>query len=202
MIMNHALRLLFAIRFLLLAFCLGLPAGSAAAQEVTAEQALRSALAAVQQDKPHEALKAAHQAMLLLTQKDRLHIRTAALVQADPGGFGIFQEKAAPSYRPGEDIHVYIEPGAFKYARSGDYYEYGFSVDFRLVKTDGNVLGGQDKFGTFPFRSFRPNTEIFLDLTLSLTGVPEGDYVIKVIVHDLVSEETAEADFPFAIAVN
>ena len=171
-------------------------AGQAVAQQVSAEQALTAALQALEEDDNHEALRSAHQAMLILTQRDQFHIRTAKLVEPGSTGFGIYRERKTNVFRPGDEVHVYLEPGAFKYGGPDGRFDFGFTVDFRLATPDGNILGGQDDFGKFPFQSLRPNTEISLDITLTLTEVPVGEFVLKIVVHDMISEETETVDIP------
>lgn len=168
-----------------------------AAERLTPQITLKKALDALEEDNKHEALEAAHRSMLLLTQQDRFHIRMTKLVSAEPSGWGIYTKRKSNRYKPGEQVRVYMEPSSFKYKRSSEgLFNFGFSVDFVLAKTDGEILGGQQDFGRFPFESHRPNTEIFLDLKFSLTGLPADKYVMKITVHDMISKEIKAIDVP------
>ena len=186
--------------WLLLCVALAFAVAPANAEDSTARKALAQAIEALDNNDIHEALKAAHQATLMLTQRDSFHLRQTILVEESASGWGVYKERSNNIFKPGEEIILYIEPGAFKYGGPDGRFDFGFSVDFRLAQLDGNILGGQDEFGKFPFQSKRPNTEIFLDLTLTLTGLPAGKYVLKIVVHDMVSGETSSGDVPIEIS--
>jgi len=181
------------------AILLAFSSGPAAAESANARGALQSAVEAMDKGDAHEALKAAYQAMLMLSQQSRFHIRTAIYVDGDPQGYGIYKERADSVFEGREPIYIYVEPGAFKYGGPDGRFDFGFTVDFRIATPDGNVLAGQDDFASLDFNSNRPNTEIMLDLTINLTGVPTGDYILRFTVHDKVSEETADFELPLTI---
>ena len=181
------------------AMLLAFSSGPAAAESADARGVLQSAVEAMDKGDAHEALKAAYQAMLMLSQQNRFHIRTAIYVDGDPQGYGLYKERADLDFEGGEPIHIYVEPGAFKYGGPDGRFDFGFTVDFRIATPDGNVLAGQDDFASLDFNSNRPNTEIMLDLTINLTGVPTGDYILRFTVHDKVSEEAADFELPLTI---
>ncbi len=189
---------------LLISIMITAPVGETiAAEQATPRAALKTALEALEQDKTREALEAAHKSMLMLTQKDKFHIRMSKLVESKASGWGVYTERKNNVYKKGEKVLVYVEPGAFKYERASDgRFNFGFTVDFLLVQADGNILGGQKNFGQFPFTSHRPNTEIFLDLTFTLTGVPEGRYILAITVHDMVSNEHKDIEVPVTFTDN
>ncbi|MCP4183363.1 MAG: hypothetical protein GY761_08605 [Hyphomicrobiales bacterium] len=168
-----------------------------AAEQITPQITLKKALDALEEGNKHEALEAAHRSMLLLTQQDQFHIRMARLVSAEPEGWGVYIKRKSNRYKLGEKVRVYVEPGSFKYERGSEgLFNFGFTVDFVLAKTDGEILGGQQDFGRFPFKSHRPNTEIFLDLKFTLSGLPADKYVVKITVHDMISKEIKAIDIP------
>ena len=168
-----------------------------AAERLTPQITLKKAFDALAEDKTHEALEAAHKSMLLLTQQDKFHIRMTKLVSAEPSGWGVYTKRKSNQYKPGEKVRVYVEPGSFKYKRGSEgMFNFGFTVDFVLAKTDGKILGGQQDFGRFPFKSHRLNTEIFLDLKFTLTGLPADKYIMKITVHDMISKEIETIDIP------
>lgn len=179
-----------------LLFALQLALGPAGAEQNTPRKALAKAIEALDNNKIHDALVASHMATLMLTQRDKFHIRRTVLTEGKAGGWGLYKKRARNIYKPGEAIILYLEPGAFKYARQKEWFNFGFTVDFRLTQPNGNIVGGQDNFDKFTFQSLRPNTEVLLTLTLSLTGVPAGKYVLKIAVHDMVSKEVATTDVP------
>jgi len=59
-----------------------------------------------------------------------------------------------------------------------------------VVKTrDGKIIGGQERFLTFSQRSRYKVQELMLNMTLTLDGVPPGDYVVAYTIRDLNSTE-------------
>ena len=170
------------------------------AQEDTPQATLKAALEALQINDTRKALVAAHRSMLLLTQQDKFHIRTSKLIASSSNGWGTYTERKNNEYNVGEKIRVYVEPGSFKYKRGAEgSFNFGFTVDFFLTQPDGNILGGQEKFGDFPFESQRPNTEISLNLSINLSGVPTGNYFLKIVVHDKISKESGFVNIPIVI---
>jgi hypothetical protein len=52
------------------------------------------------------------------------------------------------------------------------------------MNSKGKVLGGQQNFGRWPWKSHSPNFDIFMNSNFNLTGVPSGKYAIECIVRD------------------
>lgn len=66
-----------------------------------------------------------------------------------------------------------------------------FTVDFELRNPAGELLAGQKAFGNFKIESREPIFEIFTPLTLDVSSVPAGDYVLKYVFTDTNSKKTS-----------
>jgi hypothetical protein len=71
---------------------------------------------------------------------------------------------------------------------SGDAADRG---DHALVVICKHALAEQERFGFFHFASKSPLQDIFVNLKVTLTGAPAGDYKIRFMVHNANSEKTA-----------
>ena len=122
----------------------------------------------------------------------------AVFVAEKPEGFGMVTARE-PVFGAGEPLVVYCEPVGLKWVEGGRGYTSSFVVDVNLLGTDGTILGGQEKFGTFGFDSTFPNQEINTNLTLNVDGIAPGDYLVRYIFTDENSGEKAEVELPFTI---
>jgi hypothetical protein len=145
-----------------------------------------------------EALVAAEQTVATAWEATPLTFRKTVFATTIEA-FGVYTEKEGTSFAPGEQIVVYAEPVGFGYKTNADG-TYSFGLDFDLlVKKDGEIIGGQEKFAHTELVSKAQNREFLVSLTLSLNEAPAGDYVLEYLAHDIASEETATISLPFTI---
>jgi hypothetical protein len=110
-------------------------------------------------------------------------------VASDPQGFGVYDKKSSNTFRPGEDIILYIEPAGFEYGATSDgnktLYTINFSADFTISDTQGNVLTGQEGLPVSEIISHHQNKEVFIPFTITqTTPFPQGNYLITYTIHD------------------
>jgi hypothetical protein len=126
--------------------------------------------------------------------------RRAAPLLAHP--FVIVSDKAAfyGNYTPRKDavfqgdepMRFYLEPKNLVYPRNAEgFYTPGLAIDLEVRDAAGTVVGGQERFGVFPFTSRSPLQDIFANLEVSMTGAPPGEYEVRFILHDMNSAKTA-----------
>lgn len=113
-------------------------------------------------------------------------------VASDPLGFGVYDKKSSNTFRPGEDIMLYIEPAGFDYGTIPDgnktLYTIEFSADFAISDTDGNLLTDQQEIPVSEIVSHHQNKEVFIPFTITqTTPFPAGNYVITYTIHDINS---------------
>ena len=112
-----------------------------------------------------------------------------SFVNADPQGYGVYDQRNSSTFSPGEDIILYIEPVGFEYGTivegSDSLYTINFSADFVISDTEGNVLAGQQGLPVSEITSHHQNKEVFIPFTISQTSpFPAGNYVITYTIHD------------------
>jgi hypothetical protein len=95
---------------------------------------------------------------------------------------------------------LYVEPVAFGHRQILDdkgntQYLMNFTADFLIADANGNALLTFEDIPLGSIVSYRQNTELFLELTITQDQpFPVGDYIITYIIHDQVSGESLEID--------
>ena len=114
------------------------------------------------------------------------------LVTGKAPSFGAYTARRDAVFSAAEEIHFYFEPKNLVYPKTSDgSYAPGLTVDMELLGPDGEVLGKKDAFGNFAFASKSRLQDIFVNLTLTLTGAPPGKYTVRYTVRDKNSPKTA-----------
>ena len=110
----------------------------------------------------------------------------------------MYEARPSSHYKAGDTIHFYVEPQNYGYKPAGDLSEFGMTADL-LVIQHGNIVIGKKDFLKEDFKSHHRNKEFMMNGTISFDGAPPGDYVMELVMHDMVSGQTAKADLPFTI---
>lgn len=140
-------------------------------------------------------------ALIEAWQKTPLTVQRALFLEKPAEGYGIYQERSSKTFHAGEPIIAYAEPLGYGWKKEGeDSYEFGLTADFILKTPNGKVLGGQQDFVKLIKHSHHRNLELFMTLTLHLTGAPAGDYVIEYTLHDVTTGKSATVEMPFTLA--
>lgn len=129
-----------------------------------------------------------------------LNIETAHFVDQPADGYGLYSVRSDAFFSGNEPLLIYLEPVGFTWLEENGIYKSHMAADFELMKPDGKILAGQEDFGEFRFASMAHNTEYMANLTLSITGAPTGQYILKVTLRDLFNNnQRASARMPFEI---
>ena len=127
--------------------------------------------------------------------------RRAIFVESPVETYGAWRERPDNVFKPGEDLLTYVEPVGYVWRDAGEgWFGFGFVMDFKVKTPDGRILGGQDAYKRFEFKTRYRNREVFINLKMSLSGIPAGDYVLVYTLHDLESEKSSSFEQPFRIA--
>lgn len=120
-----------------------------------------------------------------------------------PEGYGMYTPRPNAVYKTGEPLISYVEPVGLSWRPiDGGKVEAQFTVDLELLNDKGDTLAEKKAFGSFTYRGFMRNQEIFakLTLTLSAEGPPQGDYVVRYRFRDAISGAVALSDQKFSIS--
>lgn len=146
-----------------------------------------------------QSLDEARQAYLEAFAAAPLAVRTAVFVTGPAEGFGLQEERASNEFAPDEPIYIYIEPVGYGFREEGGVNTFGLSVGLRILTSTGQELFSQDGFLDLTARSRTTPTEFFGNVTLNLSGLTAGEYVLELLLDDVASDETASVAMPIVV---
>jgi hypothetical protein len=128
-------------------------------------------------------------------------IGRSTFVTEPPQGYGMYTPRPSAIYKPGEPLISYVEPVGLSWRPvEGGKVEAQFTVDFELLDGKGDTLAEKRAFGSFTYRGFARNQELFAKLTINVDSPPVGDYVLRYRFRDAISGAVALSDQKFSIA--
>ena len=134
-----------------------------------------------------------------LRLKSPLSFAVATFVDKPGSNYGMFHPRASSEFEASEKLRVYAEPIGYGWKKVGEIYQTHLVADAALLSPAGKVLWGQREFGVFKLASRHRFVEYMMNLTLSVDGVPKGQYVLEYTVTDKVLGNSAKMTMPFAI---
>jgi hypothetical protein len=134
------------------------------------------------------------------SEKLPFNIRKAFFVTEKPVNFGNYNRVGSNEFPVGSSLITYAEPVGLSWKPSdGGGVQTQFTVDFELRNPTGELLAEQKAFGNFKMESSEPMFEIFTPLTLDLSQVPAGEYVLKYTFNDLNSKKSSDIEQRFKL---
>lgn len=136
-------------------------------------------------------------------RKGRLDL-TDPVVCASIVGFRNFEERDDAAYSPDEKLVIYYEPINFLIVRDGPGKPYRADlVQGIRVRRKGSdrVLHRIDEMVEYRPEAPEPPSAIFLSNTISLKGLPPGEYEVDLVLRDRLAEgePPAERTVPFRV---
>ncbi|MEW6603819.1 MAG: hypothetical protein AB1351_03915 [Thermoproteota archaeon] len=110
-------------------------------------------------------------------------------------GYGVYEEHDNV-FDPGETMVLYVELVGYDHMHVMDdqgniLYLMNMTADYIIASANGTELQAIENVPAGSIVSHRPNTELFLELSLTQdTPFPEGDYLITYVITDEVSGES------------
>ncbi len=182
-----------SIALAIAAMTTGVEAGPIADKARQAEELL-------DQGRPNAALQNLEDAVDLAWTAMPLILRKTIFVQEPANGYGLYVPKTEANFSAGEKLRIYVEPVGYGYGQTGaGSLSIGFDVDFTLTDPTGKVLYSKDDFVEIGSVVRYRNREFFLNMSVSLTGVPGGEYRADFRLRDQNSDKSATFSLPFAI---
>lgn len=125
-------------------------------------------------------------------------------------GYGVYEEHSSNVFAPGETIVLYVEPVGFDHRQVLDeegnntLYLINMTAGFEIASANGTELQLIEDVPAINITSHRPNTEMFLTLTLTqdVQSLPADNYVITYSVTDEVSGESFQLEKEITVAEN
>ena len=179
---------------MLLGIALAAPASAA---DLVAKAGEAQDLAA--QGKYIEAIDALGQATDSLWEQAPLTFRRTLWVAAPPNGFGAYNPRETNIYAAGDQMIIYAEPVGFGWEKTGDLWQMNMAVDLAIKSKDGEVLLTKEDFQKLSIASRVRNREFMTTLTLTLNGIPAGEYIADTTLRDQVTGKSGTMSLPFVI---
>ncbi len=123
-------------------------------------------------------------ALIALWQELPFTVAKARLVKENKS----FEQRENNVYSAGERIYMacYVLGYQFKGERAQ------ITADYYFMDAKGKELLSQKKFGNFKWETTLPDPETQLNFNFRFTGVPAGNYTLRVVLHDEFSGSSAE----------
>jgi len=189
---------LWRVGILVLIFVLMASLGSFGA--LTPADQLEKAIEYVNREDYGQAVDVLEDVLLTLREKASLKIENTALV-TEIYQFGMYDKRENSIFAPDEPILIYSEVRNFTSKKiDEELYAIRINEDLQLLDVDDNLIIEQKEFVTVElnFRSLRVS-DLFLQNTITLSGLPSGDYKIRIIVTDVPSGKKADFVVPISI---
>ena len=170
----------------------------AAAADISA--LLARAAAADKGGDPAATIKALEEALDTVRVVAPLTVKPFVLVTQPAKFYGDLAPRADAVFSGGEAQQSYLEPKNLVYPRTATgTYEPAFEVDLRILTAAGKVVVSQDRFGSFRLPTKSAVQDIVLNLKVTLSGAPPGEYSVRFIVRDLNSKKAVTVTPPITL---
>lgn len=138
---------------------------------------------------------------LLLHTREQLPLQIAEvlLIVERAFDYGEYVPRASRVYRPGDWVHIYIEPQNFRTSREAGRYEIHLTVDATLIDSNGDVVTHLPGVVVWNRITHRPVQDVALSVPLWLGELVSGNYVWRLTVRDMLSRESATAEVPIVV---
>lgn len=176
----------------LLGAALGMATLTAAGADIAAP--LERAAAAAEAGEHAAAIAALETALDAVRAEAPLALENFQLVSRPAALYGDFVPRKHAAFAGQDELLFYLEPKNLVYPRTGGSYRPGLEVDLQVIDAAGDVVASKEKFGAFRFESRSRLQDIYLNLTVTLTGAPPGDYTVRFVVRDLNSDKSARVE--------
>jgi len=146
------------------------------------------------------AIEALEEALEKVRAEAPLTVKPFLLVTQPAKFYGDHTPRANAVFQGGEPQQFYMEPKNLVYLRTASgTYEPAFDVDLQILTAGGQAVVSQEKFGSFRLPTKSPVQDIYLNLKVTLSGAPPGEYRVRFIVRDANSKKTATVTQPITL---
>jgi hypothetical protein len=146
------------------------------------------------------AFDAARQALLAIWAELPLSVRNVTLTQTPAPSYGNYAVRTDATYKPGEQIHVYVEVLGYGWKDNGDGTQSELlDADLNLLNSQGTTVASQAKFLSADIKSREKLLETFLTLDATLTSFDAGAYKLQYVLHDLAGGKETSFEVPITL---
>lgn len=147
----------------------------------------------------HDALSAAEAEFTKAWNEADMSVSNAMFVSEKAPFYGGYTRREDGPFAVDEVFLIYAEPKGYGYFSMEGMNEFGVILDFEIETSGGTVILQQNAFQTISLKSRNEAKEMFLNLSITLNGLAAGNFLLRVRMHDLSSEEMTSFELPFSI---
>jgi hypothetical protein len=114
-------------------------------------------------------------------------------------GFGFYEPLPDNRVKSGDVIFFYVEPQNPSTNKRDGAYEIWLTLDMFVFTEQQQELYKKEKISEIHDQTRVPRLDIFAVNQLTLSEIPPGKYLFKVIVHDRIKGEEASATWAFEV---
>jgi hypothetical protein len=147
-----------------------------------------------------EALDALNEAVDAVWRDAALAFRTVALIDS-ASGFGVYEARAEPTFRPDEILTVYVEPVGFGYGSANGAGTIAFTADLAIENATGQVLSETEDVFSLSTPAAPGRREFYMALSFAVPFLRPGEYKAIFRVHDRNSAKTGSFEASFNVVL-
>jgi hypothetical protein len=145
-----------------------------------------------------EALQALEEAEGALWTEMPLSFRKVVLADS-VGSLGTYTERSGNSFKPDEQLRVYVEPVGYGYGAPGAAGTIGFTADLSIENDTGQVLTEAKQLFSISAASAGNWREFGMTFAFGVPYLRPDNYVAKFTVDDQNSDKTGTFSVPFTV---
>jgi hypothetical protein len=150
-------------------------------------------------NKPLDSVATLRQAITHVWNRMPMTIKKAALVTAGAPAYGLYEDRPDNIFKSGDKVFIYAEPVGYRFAQANKGYNFRIACDLAILSKEGKVLGGQSDFGKWTMRCGEPMFEFYINMTITLTEFPPGEYTLVMTFRDLNGEGQTSVKQPIVV---
>lgn len=163
---------------------------------------MKQALKHYRKGEHYESIRQLRNAMMAVWQAQDFDVPVAIMTEDSSPSYSMATPRADNVFKEGETtVYFYIEPVGLKVLEDPeDSYQMEVSLDVFLLDPDDIIIFGKTDMlhQVFIFKQ-HISCDLYLNAKLTLTGLPEGEYVIKLVTKDILGHQQKESLFPMVV---
>lgn len=141
----------------------------------------------------------ARSAFLAAWEAAPLSVRQSLFVTTPAAGYGIYEPRGSNVFSGGEPLYIYLQPMGYGWGDLGGSFEFGVTIGLVIRGEGGEALFENQGFMELKTQSMERPTEFFGNVTLNLTGFPQGAFALDLLLTDINGGEQTTVTMPFEV---
>lgn len=133
-----------------------------------------------------------------LAEKAPLKISDAQVLLEPADGLGMYK-KAPNGVVHQNEVYLYAQVQNHCLKKTPKGFELYLVSDLIVFDSQGNELVRDVGFGTSRFEAAVPHRDTFVNIAVRATGLPQGKYRVRLLIHDRIGNKKDHADVWFEV---